>query len=248
MIHVRTFETHADYEAFINAGNVPMPNVSICEGQVEVHYLDNGTIDKVHYDGSSVDTGYKLKIWTEPENDEIDPIDDGGDVLNSVGNDTRGIKSGKRVAARKSFIDLLSGKSGKKVGSTWDYELHEVITFDTVDDLMDYLFPYPDDSSCWYQYGIGAGKVEGSQTEIEENFIDMVTLAEEYDWNEPTDFEFLDVYSDQNYGAESINDCDFSGWFSVVSTILDDIAAYIEQNKELNVLRYMECETQQEDL
>lgn len=222
MIHVRTFETHADYEAFINAGNVPMPNVSICEGQVEVHYLDNGTIDKVHYDGSSVDTGYKLKIWTEPENDEIDPIDNGG-----AGNATRGIKS------------------GKKVGSTWDYELHEVITFDTVDDLMDYLFPYPDDSSCWYQYGIGAGKVEGSKTEIEENFIDMVTLCEEYDWNQPVDFAYLEVHTDQKHGACSINNCDFSGWFSVVSTIHDDIAAYIEQNKELNVLRYMECDIPQ---
>ena len=225
MIHVRTFETHADYEAFINAGNVPMPNVSICEGQVEVHYLDNGTIDKVHYDGSSVDTGYKLKIWTEPENSEIDPIDNGGGGI----------------------------KSGKKVGSTWDYELQEEVTFDTVDDLMDYLFPYPDDSSCWYEYAIGAGKVEGSSTrEIEENFIDMVTLVEEYDWKPPLveeydwkppmDFSILIVYSDQ-IGAYSINDSNFSAQYSVVSTIHDDIAAYIEQNKELNVIRSMQCDT-----
>lgn len=47
MIHVRAFETHEDYEEFLNSGDMKYPNLSVCEQPYEVHYNDNGHIDKV---------------------------------------------------------------------------------------------------------------------------------------------------------------------------------------------------------
>jgi hypothetical protein len=44
--HIKVFSNHSDYEAFIASGTVYMPNVSVCEQEYEVHYLDNGHIDK----------------------------------------------------------------------------------------------------------------------------------------------------------------------------------------------------------
>ena len=42
--HFKVFDTHAEYEAFINEGISVWPNISICKDRYDAHFNDNGSI------------------------------------------------------------------------------------------------------------------------------------------------------------------------------------------------------------